>query len=154
MSGKGSEKLQDYILLDVTPFSLGMANGVERSMGVFIPRNSRIPVSMNRVSTTICDDQSSGRVAIYEGESTKAEDNYFLGKLILDDIAPSPKGVPKIKICFDIDDNGILNVSAEDISNGLKKKVRIVCDKRTKYEGIENVVFFAFGRVTVMFLPD
>lgn len=80
-----------------------------------------------------------GRVSIYEGESTVALDNNFLGEFILDDISQAPKGVPVIRICFAIDANGILSVYAEDESIGRKKSITINSDRRS-CEGIENVI--------------
>ncbi|BFG22676.1 hypothetical protein CerSpe_089500 [Prunus speciosa] len=109
-------------------------------MGVFIPRNSRIPIIVNRISTTTSDNQCSGRVAIYEGESATAADNYFLGELILDDFPPCPQGVNRINISFDIDDNGILSVSAEENSTRQRKRIRINSDGRATCEGIEKVM--------------
>ena len=90
MSGNRNEKIRDISLLDVTPLSLGMASGTQRAMGVFIPRNSRIPITVKRTSTTTSNGQCSGRVAIYEGESSTAVNNNFLGEFILDHIPPPP----------------------------------------------------------------
>ncbi|KAM1162258.1 hypothetical protein ACFX2B_001246 [Malus domestica] len=130
-------KIQNFALLDVTPLSLGVAIGIDKHMSVIIPRNTRIPVRIKQDSyTTIYDFQTEGTVAIFEGESTAVVDNNLLGKFILDGIPPAPAGVPKITICFAIDDNGILTVSAEDKSTGREKRISINCDRKN-CDGIE-----------------
>ncbi|KAM1053854.1 hypothetical protein ACFX2I_001270 [Malus domestica] len=130
-------KIQNFALLDVTPLSLGVAIGIDNRMSVIIPRNTRIPVRIKKDSyTTIYDFQTEGTVAIFEGESTAVVDNNLLGKFILDGIPPAPAGVPKITICFAIDDNGILTVSAEDKSTGREKRISINCDRKN-CDGIE-----------------
>ncbi|ONI20400.1 hypothetical protein PRUPE_2G013200 [Prunus persica] len=90
LSGNRNEngKLQDFVLCDVTPLSLGIVNGKEGSMGVFILRNSGTPITVNRISTTTFDNKCSGRVIIYEGESAT-------GELILDNFPPCPQGVAR-----------------------------------------------------------
>ncbi|CAN6710292.1 unnamed protein product [Malus baccata var. baccata] len=130
-------KIQNFALLDVTPLSLGVAVGIDNRMSVIIPRNTRIPVRIKEDSyTTIDDFQTQGIVAIFEGESTAVVDNNLLGKFILDGIPPAPAGVPEISICFAIDDNGILTVSAEDKSTGREKRNSINCDRKN-CDGIE-----------------
>ncbi|KAM5556355.1 hypothetical protein ABKV19_023981 [Rosa sericea] len=138
-------KLQDFTLLDVTPLSLGVGSAkvskdgsLEQFMNVLIPRNSRIPLRKRDGVTTVSDNQPFVSFPIYEGESRIPKDNNFLGKLKLDNIAPARSGVPRIYICFDIDANGILSISAEDMSTGQKKEIKINSDRRTS-EGIEPV---------------
>ncbi|PRQ59139.1 putative Heat shock protein 70 family [Rosa chinensis] len=138
-------KLQDFTLLDVTPLSLGVGSAkvskdgsLEPFMNVLSPRNSRIPLRKRDGVTTVIDNQPFVSFPIYEGESRIPRDNNFLGNLKLDDIAPAPSGVPRIYICFDIDANGILSISAEDMSTGQKKEITINSDRRTS-EGIEPV---------------
>ncbi|KAM1470805.1 hypothetical protein ACFX1S_041628 [Malus domestica] len=138
LSGKGNEKLQDLTLLDVTPLSLGVETGCERDMTVVIPRNTKMPVKKNYTVTTRHDNQAVVRFAVYEGESTTTVNNYFLGDFRLKDIPSAPRGVPKFNIIFDIDSNGILNVSAEDMLTGQTKGITLTND--TACEGIEKIM--------------
>ncbi|KAM1708259.1 hypothetical protein TB1_001325 [Malus domestica] len=138
--GNLTGKLGDFALVDVTPLSLGLEVGEECIMSVVIPRNTRIPVKITiKGFTTRFDNQSDVRFAIYEGESRMARDNNYLGEFELNDIPPAPRHVPKFDICFDIDENGILHVSAEDMSTGQKKGHTFNCDRRT-CEGIETLI--------------
>ncbi|XP_021813756.1 heat shock cognate 70 kDa protein-like [Prunus avium] len=142
--GNPTGKLQGFTLLDVTTVSLGVATarsstGERDFMTVVIPRNTRIPVMKKVVLATSEDNQSSVRFGVYEGESTTAKNNNFLGAFDLDDIPPAPRGVPKFDTCFDIDENGILNVTAEDGSTGQKKGISFNSDRRN-CEGIETSI--------------
>ncbi|PRQ59145.1 putative Heat shock protein 70 family [Rosa chinensis] len=138
-------KLQDFTLLDVTPLSLAVEcadttdpHNFKYYMYVMIPRNSRIPIKRKTTLANSFDNQSPVSFFVYEGESRIATQNNFLGKFSLDVIPPVPKGQAKFDVCFDIDANGILSVSAEDMSTGQKKGITINSDRRT-FEGIENV---------------
>eukprot|EP00898_Chlorokybus_atmophyticus_P007232 jgi/Chlat1/750/Chrsp104S08608 len=146
LSGEGNEKVQDLLLLDVTPLSLGLetAGGV---MTVLIPRNTTIPTKKEQVGfklecgATRCSLPTPTTSQVYEGERSRTRDNNLLGKFELSGIPPAPRGVPQINVCFDIDANGILNVSAEDRTTGVKNKITITNDKgRLSKEDIERMV--------------
>ncbi|KAL6145933.1 hypothetical protein ACLB2K_056616 [Fragaria x ananassa] len=132
LSGNGNEKLQDVDLLDVTPLSLGVRiRDDENFMCVVIPRNTRIPVTKKRKLTTRFDNQLGIELAIFEGECEITLENNFLGQFTLDGIHPAPTGVPRIDVMFDIDENGILSVSAKDKFTGQEKRITFTSDIRT-----------------------
>ncbi|CAH1435548.1 unnamed protein product [Lactuca virosa] len=124
LGGNGNESVRGLILQDVTPLSLGIeSDWIE--MSVVIPRNTPIPTIKQRSYKTLLDNQVIMKIAIYQGESKKAKENIFLGSFVLPGIPPAPAREQKVKVCFNIDANGILNVSAEVKSTGHTKSIRI-----------------------------
>ena len=131
--------VNDVILLDVTPLSLG----IETLGGVFtklIERNTTIPNKKSEIFSTASDNQPSVEIHVLQGERPMAQDNKTIGKFHLDSIPPAPRGVPQIEVTFDIDANGILNVSAKDLGTGKEQKITITANSGLSEDEIKNMV--------------
>ncbi len=131
-------EVRDVLLLDVTPLSLGLETlgGV---MTRLIERNATIPISKSQIFSTAADNQTSVEVHVLQGEREMAPDNKSLGRFILDGIPPSPRGVPQVEVSFDIDANGILNVSAKDKATNKEQKITITASTALSKEEVEKM---------------
>jgi molecular chaperone DnaK len=130
--------VKDVLLLDVTPLSLGIETlgGVATKL---IERNTTIPTSKSQVFSTAADNQTSVEIHIVQGEREMASDNKTLGRFVLDGIPPSPRGVPQVEVSFDIDANGIVNVSAKDKATGKEQKITITASSGLSKEEVSKM---------------
>lgn len=138
-AGVLSGEVRDLLLLDVTPLSLG----IETLGGVttkIIERNTTIPTRKSQIFTTAADNQTSVEIHVVQGERQFAKDNTTLGRFILDGIPPAPRGVPQIEVTFDIDANGIVNVSAKDLGTGKEQKITITSSTNLTEEEIQEKI--------------
>lgn len=135
----GDESVKDVLLLDVTPLSLG----IETLGGVFtklIERNTTIPTKKSQIFSTASDSQTAVSIMVYQGERQMAAHNRLLGKFDLVGIPPAPRGVPQIEVSFDIDNNGILHVSAKDLGTGKEQQIRIESSSGLNEDEIQRMV--------------
>ncbi len=131
--------VKDIVLLDVTPLSLG----IETMGGVctrLIERNTTIPTKKSQIFSTAADNQTSVDIHVLQGEREMAQDNKTIGNFMLSGIAPAPRGVPQIEVTFDIDANGIVNVSAKDLGTGQEQKITITASSNLSDEDIDKAV--------------
>ncbi len=131
--------VKDIVLLDVTPLSLG----IETMGGIctkLIERNTTIPTKKSQIFSTAADNQTSVDIHVLQGEREMAKDNKTLGNFMLSGIAPAPRGVPQIEVTFDIDANGIVNVSAKDLGTGQEQKITITASSNLSDEDIDKAI--------------
>ena len=132
-------EVKDVLLLDVTPLTLGIETlgGV---MTPLIPRNTTIPTSKSEIFSTAADNQPGVDVHVLQGERPMAAENKTIGRFVLDGILPAPRGVPQIEVTFDIDANGILNVSAKDKGSGKEQKITITASSGLSKEDVDRMM--------------
>ncbi|MBI2847044.1 MAG: molecular chaperone DnaK [Chloroflexi bacterium] len=132
-------EVRDILLLDVTPLTLGVET-LGHVMTPLIPRNTTIPTSKAEVFSTAADSQTSVEIHVLQGERPMAGENKSIGRFVLDGILPAPRGVPQVEVTFDIDANGILNVSAKDKATGKQQKITITASSGLSKEEVEKMV--------------
>jgi molecular chaperone DnaK len=131
-------EVKDVLLLDVTPLSLGIET-LGQVNTILIPKNTTIPTAKTQIFSTAADNQTSVEIHVLQGERPLAQDNKTLGRFILDGIPPAPRGVPQVEVTFDIDANGILNVTAKDKATGKAQSIRIEASTGLSKEEVEKM---------------
>jgi molecular chaperone DnaK len=131
--------VKDVVLLDVAPLSLGVET-LGGALTVLIPRNTTIPTRKSEIFSTAADDQTAVDIHVLQGERPLAQDNRTLGRFRLEGIPPAPRGIPQIEVTFDIDVNGILNVSAQDKASGREQKITITASSGLSKQEVERMV--------------